>query len=209
MIPKLILVIALAGLCFSILGADDTVAIPKSRLEELERKEAELQRLKATPAPAPAAVQTAPAASSAAPAPAPQPARVSPPMASLPAVAAGDLVEAADLANHYSADAAAADARYRKVPLKVRGEVTRIDKRMFQRTYELTVKTPEQGPGVILEVTPPDSYDAIYTANHGTELVAKAGPSTLQVLKLGQTVVVDGRCKGMKGRMITVSGKLR
>lgn len=205
MTPKPLLSLAVVGLSFSVLAADDQVTISKSRLQELERKEAELQKLKAAPATAPVATQTpgqvVPIAS--------KPVYVVPPISSLPPVAAGELVSAMDLASYFAADPAAAERRYRKATIKVRGEVSRIDKHMFQRTYDVTMKTPDHGPEVVCEITPDDGYDAIYSANHGTELIGKKGPSTQQLMRLGQTVVVEGRCKGLKGRLVVVSGRLQ
>src|SRR5712691_10295399 len=115
--PLLLLIIGPTFYCL----AQETVTIPKSRFEELQRKEAELEKLKGdfsttkgenmrlkklheqdalklSSAPPPQSVVT----------------HVSPPMASLPPLSQGEIVNSLDLANYYRADAAAADGRFRK-----------------------------------------------------------------------------------------------
>src|SRR2546422_84127 len=131
------LVVVIAGLALSAL-AEEMVTIPKSRLQDLERKEAELEKLKAELSKAKGEnVQLkrphAEAVAKIAGAPANEPVvtHVSPPMASLPPLKEGEMVDAVDLANHYRAGAAAADERYRKQKFKVRGEVAGFEKPMF------------------------------------------------------------------------------
>jgi hypothetical protein len=126
--PALLIV----SLCFSAHRgtAQDNVTVPKSRLEELERKEKELDRLKGdldktkdentqlkkeqektalqpVQAPAPAA--------------APVVAYVSPPLESLPAFQPYETVDSMDLANYYHADSGAADRRFRKQKISIQG----------------------------------------------------------------------------------------
>ena len=122
--------------------AEELVTIPKARLEELERKEAELKRLKGDLSKA--RTQTAPiekpredgtAKITGAPPAGPAAKPAGQPVASLPPLNAGETVEAMDLADHYRADAAAADQRYRKRKLTLRGEVARFEKPMFRRDY--------------------------------------------------------------------------
>jgi regulator of replication initiation timing len=248
------------------LSAQDNVTIPKSRLEELERKEMELERLKgnlgktndanarlkkenqkpaAKPPAAPPAAQTAsPITTNVAPA---APARsdtelerikseltktkdenlrlkrenekaaarlqaapivsyVSPPMVSLPPLKAEDVVEAMDLANYYHADAAAADQRYRKQKFTVRGEVVGFEKPPFATNYRILLKTPDRATKVICELNPPENANAVFTTNHGEQLVALAGERRVPMLKVGDTVQVAGWCRGANGSDVNFSG---
>src|SRR5215472_8579275 len=96
--------------------AQDNVTVPKSRLEELERKEKELERLKGEqPKPQVDAVeprkQTEPPSPQPVLAPAPEPAirYSSPALESLPPLRSYDVVDSMDLANYYYADTASAD----------------------------------------------------------------------------------------------------
>src|SRR5579859_5423949 len=94
----------------------DNVTIPKSRLDELERKERELDRLrgdvnKTRDENKELKTRLEHAATNSTPAPAPV--HLSPPLASLPAYKEGELVESADLANYYHSDVTAADERFR------------------------------------------------------------------------------------------------
>src|SRR5947208_541174 len=115
---------------FSIM-AQETVTIPKSRLEELQRKEAELDSLKGDLKATKGENlqlkkqhQEDAIKISSAPPTQPVVTHVSPSMASLPPLTSGEIVDAMDLANYYRADAAAADHRFRKQVLKVQGEIS-------------------------------------------------------------------------------------
>ena len=246
----------------STVAAQDNVTIPKSRLEELERKEKELERLKGNlgktndakaqlkkenekaaakpPAPPTAASSTTNVAP-AAPAPsdseverlkseltktkdenlrlkqenekaavrlqaAPIVSYVSAPMASLPRLKPEDIVEAMDLANYYHADAAAADQRYRKQKFTVRGEIVGFEKPPFVTNYRILLKTPDRAIKVICELNPPENANAVFTVNHGEELVALAGERRVPMLKVGDTVQVAGWCRGANGPDVNFSG---
>jgi hypothetical protein len=212
---------ALVTCCLaSPLRAQETVAIPKSRLEELERKAAELEKLKKElnraqgekeqlkgeqerlktekeqlkmakeEAEAKAVVATAKAE--------PKISHVSPPLASLPPLQAGELVNALDLMNHYAADAVAAEQRYGKGTLRVQGEVVGLEKPMFVRPYTLLLKTADSQRKIVCTVHPPEQYKTLYTVKNGTEMAWKDerhGP--VMFVKVGQTVMVEGRCKGL------------
>src|SRR5439155_15620355 len=109
--------------------AQETVTIPKSRLEELQRKEAELDSLKGDLKATKGENlqlkkqhQEDAIKISSAPRTQPVATHVSPPIASLPPLTAGEIVDAMDLANYYRADAAAADHRVGKQGVKVQGE---------------------------------------------------------------------------------------
>jgi len=241
-------------------SAQDNVTIPKSRLEELERKEKELERLKGSPsktndakaqlkkekatAKPPAALNPVPASTNVAPV-APEPREtevdrlkseltktkdenlrlklenekaaaglktvpvvnyVSPTMASLPPLKPEDVVEAMDLANYYHADAVAADQRYRKQKFTVRGEVVGFEKPPFLTNYRILLKTPDRAVKVICELNPPENANAVFTVNHGEQLVALAGERRVPMLKIGDTVQVAGWCRGADGSDVNFSG---
>src|SRR5690349_3138016 len=124
--------------------AQDNVTVPKSRLEELERKERELEELKGglnktnvqpaketTKAPAPTKAELAITNTE------PVITHVSPPMASLPPLTKGDVIDSMDLANYYRADAIAADKRYRHQKFTVRGEIVGFEKPLLIRNYKV------------------------------------------------------------------------
>ena len=200
----------LTTVCAPLYGQDN-VTISKSRLEELERKEAELNKLKgdinktkdentelkkqheqdaAKIAEAPKVVKY-----------------VSPPMNTLPPVAKGSTVDAMDLADHYHTDSAAADQRYLKQTFKLQGEVVGFGSQMFFRPYRIMLKTPEQGTRLTCYVTPPEKYSAVYTVKEGAQLVGTSKRYEDEVLaRLGDTVIVEGRCTGMQDSVVHMSG---
>ena len=206
-----VLLLALLGLA---LRAEEMVTIPKSRLQELEDKAAELEKLKGNLAKAKGeniqlrkqheadAVKIT--ASQAAP---PVAIHVSPPLSSLPPLTAGVVVAATDLANHYRADAAAADQRYGKRTFQVQGEVDRFEKPLFTRDYKILLKTADRQTQVICDVFPPEQYGAVFTVNNGSELVGLlAGETRVPIARVGSTVVIEGRCKGLSGSTVKMTG---
>lgn len=195
---------------------DDKVTIPKSRLEELERKERELQKLqgdlnktkgenlelKKQREQDAAKIATTPAAE-------PIVTRVSPAIATLPPLKEGEVVDAMDLANHYRTEAAAADQRYRKHSFKVRGEVIGFDKLIFSRNYSILLKTPDRQMKVICDVFPPEIYKSVVKARHSSEIVATPHDerrADVVLVKEGNTVEVSGECKGVEDSIVRMGG---
>ncbi len=176
-----------------ILPAQDTVTIPKSRLEELERKEAELKRLQGGATNNRALTSQPPMV---APTVAPAPAQPRP--APLPAFKPGDLIEAADLANAFRSDPAGAEQLYRKKPMAVRGEIVRFHKRLLSRDYTVILKTADPGVTVACDVKVPDVYQATFTAKNGSEMVGQIGESRTTLARVGDRVVALGRCGKFK-----------
>ncbi len=207
------LLLLLAGLALPVL-AQETVTIPKARLEELERKEAELKRLKAELARAkgenvgltqPHAAEVGNIASP--PVAAQVVARVSPALASLPPLKDGELVEAVDLASHYRSDPAAADLRYRKHKFRVQGEVAGFEKPLFIRNYKIILKTLDGEMKLICDLQPPEKFSAVFTVNHGSQLVGlMRGETRVPIAKVGDTVVVAGQCTGLRDLVVALSG---
>ncbi len=196
----------------------DNISIPKSRLEELERKEKELEKLKQTQAPVPAATNKI--------VPGPKPAEgirltgaettpapvkyQAPALASLPALQDGETVEAMDLASHYLQNPAAAEQRYNKRKIVVRGEIAGFEKPMFRRDYKVLLKTPDRDCRIVCDLLPAEQFSAVFTVNHGTELVGLQGETQVPLAKAGETVLIDGVCKGLsKGSISITASSLR
>src|SRR6266403_153977 len=194
--------------------AQDTVTIPKSRLEELQRKEAELDRLKGDlKATKGENLQlkkqhTADAAKiSSAPPAQPVVTHVSPPMASLPPLAPGEIVDAMDLANYYRADPAAADNRFRKRVFRVQGEISAFERMPFLRDYQILLKTADREIRLVCDMNQPEQYDAMFTVKHGSELVGQAsGRNRVPIAKVGDKVIIEGKCRGLSDAAVKLSG---
>jgi len=192
--------------------AQDNVTVPKSRLEELERKERELERLKGDlnktkdentqlkqeKAKGEAKAATAPAAE-------PVVVHTSPPMASLPPLKPGESVESLDLANYYRADSQAADHRFLRQKLTLRGEIVGFDKPLFVRNYKVLLKTADRDTRVICDFLPPEKSNAVFTSDHGNQLVALMGEKRVLLARVGDQAVVKGECKGLHGTEIRMS----
>lgn len=193
--------------CPTFAVAQDSVTIPKSRLEELERKEAELEKLKgAKPQPAiensaakkpnEAAPQNLPQVAAPTPAAAPYEA---PSIAALTPLEKDSVVSAADLAAHYGANPTMADERYRKHTFKVQGEIVGFEKPMMVRNYNILLKTAEPLTRVICDFYPPENFKAVYTINNGTGLIGTLPDTRVPIAKVGDHVIIEGRCKGLTG----------
>ena len=192
--------------------AQDTVTIPKSRLEELERKEAELQKLRqgatnalpanvSMPSSPPATAATVPGTQP----PAPVPPRPTPPIMSLAPLKEGDVVDSVDLANHYLADATAADKRYNGQQLIVRGEIVGFEKSLFIRNYKVLLSGPDRTTRVICDLVTPRKYSAAYTIDHGAQMVGQFGENRETFGRVGQVVLMHGRCKGLKDSSVFIT----
>jgi hypothetical protein len=117
----------------------------------------------------------------------------------------GDIIEAATLMAHYQEQPDAAKSRYHQRTLLVSGEVAAFGHIMMTRRFTILLKTPGNEQKVVCEFSVPQSYTAIYTTKAGSELVGSAGKSEVLLARLGQTVVIRGRCKGLRGGMVTLS----
>ena len=194
--------------------AQETVTIPKSRLEELQRKEAELDSLKGDLKATKGEnlqlkKQHAEDAIKISSAPPAQPVvtHVSPPMASLPPLSPGEIVDAMDLANYYRADAAAADHRFRKQMLRVQGEISAFEKPPFIRDYRILLKTADREIRLVCDMNPPEQYDAMFTVKHGSELVGQmSGRNRVPIAKVGDKVIIEGQCRGLTDGAVKLSG---
>ena len=211
-----LVIVGLIGGMSSLLRAQDNVTISKSRLEELERKEAELNKLKGDTTKTAdenarlkkqheidaAKLATTP------PAPAPVPVVVRPtaPIDSLPPVSHEEIVDSLDLSQYYHQDPASADQRFGKRSFKVRGEVLGFEKKLFARQYHVLLKTVDQNIRVDCEVNPPDSFSSVYPEKEGTELIATMARGKRGVLmKVGDTVVISGECTGLRDLRVHMS----
>jgi hypothetical protein len=208
------------------LAAEEWVTIPKTRLEELERKEAELERLKQEIQKARAETQrlqteqqrleaeaaelrkardtaeqhaAALAATASAAGLDTNLPHATPPIASLPPLKPGAVVDATDLAAHYRTEPAAAARRYETGLIHVRGQAVRFEKPPFLRHYVIHLRAAGPDRTVACRVYPPDTYAAVFPAKGGQELVATTSAGARFVIaRLGETVVVRGRCKGLR-----------
>jgi len=140
-----LVIVAIMGGMSALLRAQDNVTISKSRLEELERKEAELNKLKGDTTKTAdenarlkkqheldaAKIATIPLP------PAPVVLRPTAPIDSLPPVSHDEIVDALDLSQYYHQDPASADQRFGKRSFKVRGEVLAFEKKLFARQYHV------------------------------------------------------------------------
>jgi len=187
-------------------AADDSVTISKSRLQELEQKERELNHLKGdltttnTQA-VPKGEQPQPASKAVS-----APTHLSPPIASLPPLRESQEVDAIDLANHYRTDPATADARYRKHKFLLRGEIVGFEKPILKRDYKVLLKTADRDTRVICYFYPPDEFNAVFTSNHGSQLIASIGEKRVPLAQVGQIVVMRAECKGWKDSSVIISG---
>lgn len=212
---RILFTVALILIVFALpIMGQESVTIPKARLQELERKEAELEKLQGDLSRAKGENvqlkqqhQQDAAKIASAPPIEPLVTHVSPAMESLPALQKGETVDAMDLANHYLTDPGAADGRYRKHKFNVRGEIVSFEKPMLTRDYKILLKTADRRIKVICDVLPPEKYRAVFTIKSGSELVGViSGDTRTPITRMGDTVVVEGQCKGLSDSVVKMSG---
>jgi hypothetical protein len=132
---------------------------------------------------------------------------VSPPMSTLPQIEEGQTVDAMDLGGHYRANPAAADQRYRDKSFIVRGEVAGFEKPLFVRDYKILLKTADRELKIVCQVYPPEDYKAVFTVKSGTALVGlTAREERVPLMKVGDTITLSGRCKGLRDTVVAMSG---
>lgn len=198
-------------------SSQDSVTISKSRLKELEEKEAELERLKQGPRPqTPAAAATNAGAVSkverpvadahATPAPDSLAAPVVP-IASLPPLKDRELVSAADLATYYRQDRAAADKRFRNRRIVVEGEIAGFNKPLLKRNYRVLLAGAQRDSQVVCDLIPPDRFSAVFTTGDGLQLVGLEGETRVPILKTGERILVEGVCRSVHGTGVLVEGR--
>jgi len=193
--------------------ADDMVPVSKARLQELERKAAELDRLKnsqAGTAPTTESSRQATgqeaARSAVTPAAKAAPQASIPPITTLPAFVPGESLDASTIAAHFKTDPTGAAGRYTGKKVAVRGEISGFDSTMFIRNYKVIFRPAGSDMAVICDFYPPEKYKAVFPADDGTRLVGTlANDQEVTIARTGQQVVVEGECKGAKKSAVRLS----
>ena len=94
---------------------------------------------------------------------------------------------------------------YDKHKLMVRGEIAGFEKPLLRRNYRVLLKTPERQPRVICDFYPPEKFNAVFTADHGAELVGLIGETRVPLAKTGDIVLVQGVCRGWHDGVVMIS----
>jgi hypothetical protein len=188
--------------------AQDNVTVPKSRLEELERKEQELERLKGDVSKTNAEnaelrqklqqMQTNQAAVPPASYPVPT-------ITTLPPLKPGDVIDSRDLVAYYRQEPTAADKRFLNQRLTISGEIAGFEKPLLKRNYRVLLPGTVPTTKVICDFYPPDKFNAVLIANHGTELVGVMGETRVPLAKVGEHVLIKGLCKGARESNVLIS----
>jgi hypothetical protein len=189
----------------------EMVTIPKARLEELEQKERELARLTGQLTKTRNENQQlkkqreeAVKASSVEPLKQPLKSHDSPPLASLAPVDADAVIESMDLANYFQLDKASADQRFRRRKFIVSGDIVAFEKPLARRNYRVLLQVPEGGPRVICDLPPPEKASAVFTVDHGSQIVAAYGEQRVPLAKVGQKAKIKGECHGLSDGTIMI-----
>jgi len=194
--------------------AAETVTITRSRLMELERKEAELDAIKgrlqktegenqtlktqrdaAEKKAATIAAESAPVAK-----------HVSPPIATLLPLEPSLIIDAKDLGDYLQHDPSLATKRFDNQQIKVRGEIVGFAKGLFTRNYQVLLRTADRDLRIECDFYPPERFSAVFVAKNGAELVGLQRETRVPIAKSGQIVVVTGRCKGLAGGAVKMVG---
>ncbi|MBI3418037.1 MAG: hypothetical protein HY043_22335 [Verrucomicrobia bacterium] len=198
--------------------ADETITVPKARLQELERKAADADRLATELSAAKAEIarlkgeQTELKKAAAKPArwlpPAVEKAEQkqppTPPIHTLPPLAKGEVVSIHDLLNHYASDVPAADLRFRKQIFRIRGIVTDVNKELFVSPYRVIFRLPEQTLRVVCEVRPSDEFTKVYVAGDHERVVGeKSGRAPITFISVGDEITYTGRCVGLRNGVVS------
>jgi len=116
-------------------------------------------------------------------------------------------MDAAELVQQFKTDPPAADQRYRRKTFRVRGVIERFEPRLFVRKYDVLLESPDRFVRVVAVFDYPNDYKSIYTTQRGQTLVGKpAENKEVTLMRAGQTLVLQGRCKGAHDTEIVFTG---
>jgi len=125
----------------------------------------------------------------------------------LPPLTRTEVVELHNLVGHFAANPAAATARYAKKTFRLKGEIPRFDPKLVIRNYEVLLEAPDNPTLVLCTFNYVDRYAAVFTKQHGELLVARTtGGTEIPLHRIGDTVVIQGTCTGLKNGEIAFTG---
>jgi hypothetical protein len=90
----------------------------------------------------------------------------------------------------------------------IRGEIDAFEKPMFRRDYRVLLKTPDRDMRVICNLLAPEQFSAVYTLNHGSELVGTLGETRVPMARVGELVLVHGVCKGVHDGAVVITASV-
>ena len=118
-----------------------------------------------------------------------------------------EIVDAAELVQQFKTDSAAAEEWYQRKTFRVKGVVQRFEAKLFRRQYGVILESPEKFMRVVLRFDYPDDYKSIYTIQNGQKLVGRpAENKQVTLMTVGDAVVFQGRCKGLRDAEIVFTG---
>lgn len=199
---------ALALLFGRPLKAQDTVTVPKSRLEELERKEKELDRLKGDVSKTKAEnaqLKEKLEQTSTNLVATPAPVHPVPALATLPPLQPADVIDSRELVAYYRQEPAAAEQRFRNQRLTISGEIAGFEKPLLKRNYHVLLPGNEPTAKVICDFYPPEKYTAVFVASHGSQLEGQIGETRIPLARMGERVLIKGTCKGLRDSNVLIS----
>jgi hypothetical protein len=208
------------SLMLSMLG---TAAEPPTNQQELERKEAEvlrlrdelknqereLQRLRTEneslrkakerlsqqpPVATPAAVVPTPT-------PAPPPAPIQP-LQQIAPPAPTDTVDASDLAAYFATEPDLAAAKFLDRTFLIRGTASRLETPMLQRRFWVDFRSADPSLRVRALVVFPVGWQAVFAARDTSKLIERQELGNRTVLETGETILLRARCQGVRGNEI-------
>ena len=175
--------------------------------QDLARAEAEAARLgpgvgqpegETLAPPEPSVNSTAPSAAADAP---PKP------VAQLLPLKPDEIVDAAGLVQQFKSNPSGAERRYRNKVFRVKGVIERFEPKLFIRKYDVIFESPDRFVRVVAAFDYPGDYRTVFTTQRGQTLVGKPAENTeVTLLRAGQTLVLQGRCKGTRDAEIVFTG---
>ena len=166
----------------------------RSQQAEIERLRQENERLRQEPSHQ-HATATAPAARELKPVT---------PIENLPPLGPDSVVEVDELVGHFLTDPANAARRYSDRTFRVHGGVDRFDRALVAREFAVMLVSPDRATTVKFKFNYVGQYHSVFTVKDGRELVARSAPgSDGTLLKVTDSVVLSGRCHGLKNGTIT------
>ncbi len=124
------------------------------------------------------------------------------PIAEVPPVNPTDTLDIHDVMIYYQNDPAAAAQRFTGQKFRVKGVVDGFGKVTFMHAYHVYLETPDRRFKARFTLAFPPDIDSVIARKDGTELVAVTPRVNTILMHAQDNVVIEARCLGMDGSVL-------
>jgi hypothetical protein len=125
----------------------------------------------------------------------------------LPPLQKGETADVRDLVAQFHSDPDAAGRRYDRQRFQVKGTIEAFELVLFESRYRVRLTSPTPEYQVTCGFYYGNRYQSVFRRHEGKELVGRIDDRAVQpILRVGQPVVIRGKCTGLKAGEIRFTG---